>query len=276
MVRPGRVAARLRGMTSIHERPIVMIDSSPGTRPGPGNACAGGPALAAAPSVAEPGGDAPEPPSPGERRRLLPRLIVLLLVAGATGGGAWYYFDGRKKDDGRLVLQGNVDVRQVNLAFKVDGRIETLAVDEGDPVKAGQVVATLDARYFDDELRLARARRDNLKAVLQRLEHGSRPEEIAEAQGGAGRAPGRAGERAAGAPAPGSPDAEGLGDARGVRQRAGRVRARPRRGTRTAEEALRLAEIGPRQEDIDAARAQLRGEEASRQPGRAPAGRQPT
>ncbi len=67
-------------------------------------------------------------------------------------------------------------------SFKVDGRIETLAVDEGDTVKAGQVVATLDKRYFEDELRVARARRDNLAATLARLEHGSRPEEIAEAR----------------------------------------------------------------------------------------------
>ncbi len=239
-----------------------MIDSSPGTRPGPGNAAREGPRVAAAPSVAEPGGDAPEPPSPGERRRLLPRLIVLLLVAGATGGGAWYYFDGRKKDDGRLVLQGNVDVRQVNLAFKVDGRIETLAVDEGDPVKAGQVVATLDARYFDDELRLARARRDNLKAALQRLEHGSRPEEIAEARAELAERQAAlenarlALQRREALMQKGSVTREEYDNARAAFKEA---EAR----THTAEEAFRLAEIGPRQEDIDAARAQLRGEEAS-------------
>jgi HlyD family secretion protein len=59
----------------------------------------------------------------------------VLVIAGAAGAGAWYYFDHRKRDEGRLVLQGNVDVRQVNLAFKVEGRIETLTVDEGDWVK---------------------------------------------------------------------------------------------------------------------------------------------
>ncbi len=59
--------------------------------------------------------------------------------------------------ESNLVLQGNIDVRQVNLAFKVDGRIKTLDVDEGDTVKAGQVLATLDKRYFNDDLRLARA-----------------------------------------------------------------------------------------------------------------------
>jgi HlyD family secretion protein len=44
------------------------------------------------------------------------------------------------------------------------------------------VVATLDKRYFEDELRVARALRGNLAATLPKLEHGSRPEEIAEAR----------------------------------------------------------------------------------------------
>ena len=97
--------------------------------------------------------DTPHRPS----RRIARRFFVLLLLAGVAGAGAWYYAHHRPKNDGRLILQGNVDVRQVNLAFKVDGRIETLSVDEGDPVKPGQMLATLDKRYFDDELRLARA-----------------------------------------------------------------------------------------------------------------------
>ena len=91
--------------------------------------------------------------------------MFLLLIAAAAGSGAWYYLTHREHDETRLVLQGNIDVRQVNLAFKVDGRIDTLAVDEGDAVEAGQVLATLDQRYFDDELRLAQARRDNQAAT---------------------------------------------------------------------------------------------------------------
>ena len=80
------------------------------------------------------------------------------------------------------MLHGNVDVRQVNLGFKVEGRIRTLTVDEGDPVESGEVIATLDPRYDKDELRLAKARRDAQGATLARLRHGSRPEEIAEAR----------------------------------------------------------------------------------------------
>ena len=48
-----------------------------------------------------------------------------------AAAGVWYY-DFRKPpvDENRLVLEGNIDVRQVNLSFKVDGRIDTQAVDE--------------------------------------------------------------------------------------------------------------------------------------------------
>ena len=207
--------------------------------------------------------DAPNAEPPRHlRRRILPRFVALLLFASAAGGGGWYYFEHRQKNDGRLVLQGNIDVRQVNLAFKVEGRIETLNVDEGDPVKAGQVLATLDKRYFDDDLRLARARRDNQKAVLERLEHGSRPEEIAEAKAAvAERLATRDNarlvlERREALMKRGSVTREEYDNARTALKEA---EAR----LKTTQESLRLAVIGPRQEDIDAARAQLRAEEAS-------------
>jgi HlyD family secretion protein len=215
-----------------------------------------------APSIIEPRGDAPEPPPRPVRRRILPRLVVLVLIAGAAVGGAWYYFEGPKPDDGRLVLQGNVDVRQVNLAFKVEGRIETLAVDEGDSVRSEQVLAALDARYFEDELRLARARRDNLKAVLDRLEHGSRPEEIAEARA-------QLAERQAEL----ENARQSLRRREALLQKASVAREeydnflaafkQAEARTHTAEEVFRLTEIGPRQEDIVAARAQLREQEAA-------------
>src|SRR5262245_43044748 len=73
-------------------------------------------------------------PAPIPRRRLWPRLVAGFLIAGLAGGAAWLYLDQPVEDERRLVLQGNIDVRQVNLAFKVGGRVETLAVDEGDLV----------------------------------------------------------------------------------------------------------------------------------------------
>ncbi len=68
---------------------------------------------------------------------------------------AWFIFVRQGEEEAYLELQGNIDVRQVNLSFKVDGRVEALNVDEGDTVKRGQVIASLDKRYFEDELRIA-------------------------------------------------------------------------------------------------------------------------
>ena len=134
-------------------------------------------------AVAAPQSEKPHEAPPQRRRRRPLKLLAVLFFLG-LGGAAWYAVSQTPtEEDAQLVLQGNIDVRQVNLAFKVEGRIETLAVDEGDEATAGQVIATLDKRYFADELRLARARSDNAAANLARLVHGSRPEEIAAGAG---------------------------------------------------------------------------------------------
>jgi HlyD family secretion protein len=176
--------------------------------------------------------------------------------------GSWYVFVRRGEEETHLELQGNIDVRQVNLSFKVDGRIETLAVDEGDTVEQGEVVATLDKRYFEDELRVARARRDNLAASLAKLEHGSRPEEIAEAraqtaareatlaQAQADHARYKELEK--------TPGAVSKQDVDKYEAQLGVALA----DVRFARESQRLAEIGPRTEDVDAARALLAEEKA--------------
>src|SRR5262245_13164238 len=205
---------------------------------------------------------AAEPSGGSPTRRLPYRRLLLLTLLVAAAGVVWWRFESTPVEGpDELVLQGNIDVRQVNLSFKVGGRIDALAVDEGDAVKAGQVVATLDEVYFQDELRLARARRDNARANLERLENGSRPEEIAQARAAVA-------ERKA-TLARAQEDLH-----RGRRMIAGRAIAREeldriqaaaveaRARLKFAEEALRLAEIGPRQEDIAAGRAQLREAEA--------------
>jgi HlyD family secretion protein len=209
-----------------------------------------------------PGADPPHPPPEPRPRRRWVRLAFVIVTAAALGGGAWYVYAQGGEVEEQLVLQGNIDVRQVNLAFKVDGRIETLAVDEGDPVKAGQVVATLDKRYFEDDLRLARARRDNAAATLARLEHGSRPEEIVQA-----RAQLTLREATLNLARANLQRAEKLAPEGGISTEDVDVR---REAVRTGEanvsyarEALRLAEIGPRREDIDAARAQLAEQRAT-------------
>lgn len=199
------------------------------------------------------------------RRRLIPLLVAVLAGAGAGYAfnvGGFLGLPPVRQAEGRLVLQGNIDVRQVNLGFKVDGRIDTVAVDEGDSVQAAQVLATLDLRYFEDELRMARAHRDNQQAVLERFEHGSRPEEISEARAALAEREIALENARQVLRRRESLVQRGAGDARGVRQRQRRMQG-SRARCQTAREALRLAVIGPRREDIDASRAQLRAGEVA-------------
>jgi HlyD family secretion protein len=113
-------------------------------------------------------------------RRLVVAIAALLI---GIGGGyfAWRHLTAVASPE-RLKLYGDVDIRQVDLAFKVAGRIATLHVDEGDRVRRGQVLASLEKTYFDDDLRLEQARLAALGANLMKLKNGSRPEEIEQAR----------------------------------------------------------------------------------------------
>lgn len=118
----------------------------------------------------------------GGKGSALRKVIVGLALAGALflGGKAlgWWGAD----DDGPLKLYGNVEIREVQLGFRVGGRIAQLLVDEGDRVTPGQVLAQLDTRPLEDKLAQADARLAGASAVASRDANGSRPQQIVEAQ----------------------------------------------------------------------------------------------
>ena len=101
--------------------------------------------------------------------------VAVILVVGAAWGVAAYR---ERTVPDVITLYGNVDVRQVNLGFRVGGRIAELAVDEGDRVKPGDVIAKLDKATYLAALKAAEAQLARAKAELEKLENGSRPEEI--------------------------------------------------------------------------------------------------
>lgn len=75
---------------------------------------------------------------------------------------------GRKgKDTSSLVLYGNVDVRQVDIGFRVAGQVATLFVEEGDRVKQGDKIALLDATPYDEELKAAVAKKEATRVNLE-------------------------------------------------------------------------------------------------------------
>jgi HlyD family secretion protein len=185
-------------------------------------------------------------------------LVVSVVVAVVAVVVARPWWNG---DDGRLTLYGNVDIREVDLGFRVGGRIATLAVQEGDRVETDQLLATLDARPFEEEVALARAKLAARRAELAELEAGTRPQEIA-------RARARVAHREAGLELA-RRDFERTrtlferGDvAESVFDDARTTLAEARAALREAEATLDLAIEGPRTEDIAAARARLQAARA--------------
>jgi HlyD family secretion protein len=70
-------------------------------------------------------------------------ILIVVLVAAAVAGTVVYRGLG-KTDPNRIVVSGNVELTEVNIAFKTAGRLIERTVDEGDPVKKGQAIARLD------------------------------------------------------------------------------------------------------------------------------------
>ena len=111
------------------------------------------------------------------------RRIVVLFLLIATGTAAWWYFaPNRVAAGGPLVIYGNVDIREVNLGFRVSGKISEVLKDEGDPVRPGERVALLDDAPYRSQVDQARGQLATLKAKLAELEAGYRKEEIAQAR----------------------------------------------------------------------------------------------
>jgi HlyD family secretion protein len=114
------------------------------------------------------------------------RIGISALVLAAAGAAAFFTLDLQAKlwpeDDTTLVLYGNVDIRQVELGFRVSGRIAEMPFEEGDRVHAGELLATLDRRPYEDDFGLAAAEVAIEDANVEKLEAGTRPAEIEQAR----------------------------------------------------------------------------------------------
>ena len=108
-----------------------------------------------------------------------PIPVIVVAVLAIAGGIAWWFGPSRESTSH---LYGNVDIRDVDLAFRVGGRLTEMRREEGDQVKAGDIVATLEATPLIQALAAADARVAQAQAVLAKLEHGPRQQEIGQAR----------------------------------------------------------------------------------------------
>lgn len=194
------------------------------------------------------------------RKRL--KIVVLLALLALAAGTAWWGKRDHAANGSDLELQGNIDIRQVDLAFNASGRIEAVLVQEGARVATGQVLARLDTTRMKLALAQAEALAEAQRSQVAKLKAGLRPEEIRQAAALKDAA------RAAAA------------DAEQVYKRQQELVARKfvsaqqldsaknaldaaRERLKAAEEAHRIAVLGTRKEDLAAAEAGLRSQEAA-------------
>ncbi len=112
-----------------------------------------------------------------------PRVIgivaaVTLIVVGLLTRGFGLF---GHRHDNRLVLSGNVDIRQVDLGFRVMGRIAAIAFEEGAHVPADAVLARLDAAPYEAAVATTLSQVGVADAALAKQRNGNRKQDIAQA-----------------------------------------------------------------------------------------------
>ncbi|OTG91377.1 HlyD family efflux transporter periplasmic adaptor subunit [Acinetobacter sp. ANC 3813] len=103
--------------------------------------------------------------------------LALIVVAAAV----WYFNKDQEASDD-LTLYGNVDIRQVSLAFEQSGRIQQLNVQEGDHVKKGDVLAQLNTDALNIQQKQAEAQLKVQEQAVIEQDAGTRPEQITQAE----------------------------------------------------------------------------------------------
>jgi HlyD family secretion protein len=110
------------------------------------------------------------------KRRLAIAAVGLAVLAGIITAVSM-----ANRADNELRLSGNVDIREVNLAFRVGGRLKRLTVDEGAKVHAGDLLGELDDQPYRIALQDAASNHAALQAHRALYRAGYRSEDIAQA-----------------------------------------------------------------------------------------------
>jgi len=108
------------------------------------------------------------------------RIIVIFLVIAAGGVGYYYYRLEHKSaaPAGKLLLSGNVEAHESVVAFRTQGRVIALPVEEGGAVKAGDLLARLDDADYQQQVRIDEATLHTRDRELQLAEAGNRAQDI--------------------------------------------------------------------------------------------------
>ena len=192
------------------------------------------------------------------KKKIVLPLAALILAAVAFTA---LFLRGRGEDD-TIRFHGNIEATDVELSFRVPGRIIERPASEGQPIAAGAIVARLDETDNRTELAAREGELAAARAALRELEAGFRREEVAQAE-----AVVRAAEAEASRTAKELERQEGLYQKDVISRRELEV---AQSQARTAQEKwnetrqrLALLARGPRQEQIEQAAARVQSAEAA-------------
>lgn len=185
-------------------------------------------------------------------------LILLLLIIVAVVAFFWYRQENERSEAAHhLTLSGNVDIREVTLAFRSAERIEELTAEEGDHVKKGQVLGRIETQDLSIQLAQVKAQVLAQQSTVNKLHNGTREEELAQAAEKVRQAEASSdlAQSVLARKKKVYDDVQGISEQEleSAISQADAARAQTEAARRAYEEALN----GPRSEDIAAAEAQL-------------------
>jgi membrane fusion protein YbhG len=189
-------------------------------------------------------------------------IAAIVVVTALAAVAAWRFSRTGTDGNGVVRISGNIEATTVDVSFRVPGRVVERSVDEGETVRAGQIVARLDGTDLGQEVSIRKAAAENARAGLRELEAGSRKEEVARAEAVLAAA---------------EAEAVRLADDFRRQQELFRREVVPKQKfdaalaardaaqaqARQARESLALIRKGPRAEQIDQGRARLKEAEAA-------------
>ncbi len=99
------------------------------------------------------------------------RLIIAGISLAAAIAALLMLRFGNSRDQGNMTLSGNVEVTEVNVAFKIPGRVTRLLTDEGRRVEKGGKLALLDSAEYESQVAQSRAVLENANAQLEKAKN---------------------------------------------------------------------------------------------------------
>ena len=145
---------------------------------------------------------------------------------------------------------------KINVNSKVTGRVKWIGVEKGDKVKEGQVLVRLEDEEFRAQYNQARGAADAARAYYDELQHGSRPEEVAQAQHNLDEARATLANDKVTLDRNRNLFAQGVVSKQVLDDATARYESDQQR-VNSLEKGFQLSKIGPRQEEIARAKGQL-------------------